>query len=99
MITDLRIRTLLFISFSLIGAYAANSQSVSNNAKLIEEIRKIEKEFENDLNNMGVDVAFEKYAAPYAVIKRENDSLVYGPQAIKQYYSGEIYKTAKVFWT
>ena len=59
----------------------------------------MEKQFEDDLNKMGADYAFEKYAAPNAVIKRQNDSLIYGPKAIKQYYSNDIYKTAKAFWT
>jgi ketosteroid isomerase-like protein len=66
---------------------------------MTDEIRKIEKQFENDLNNMGAAYAFEKYAAPNAVIKRQNDTLISGPKAIKQYYSGDVYKTAKAYWS
>ena len=65
---------------------------------LIEEIRKTEKQFETDLNKMGAAFAFEKYAAPNAVIKRQNDTLIYGPKAIQQFYSDDIYKNAKAFW-
>jgi hypothetical protein len=45
---------------------------------LIEEIRKVEKQFETDLNKMGAHIAFEKWAAPDAVIKRQNDTLISG---------------------
>ena len=86
--------TLLFISFVSIS-----QTNPSRSTGLIEEIRKIEKQFENDLNKMGAAFAFEKYAAPNAVIKRENDSLIHGSKAIRQYYSNDIYKTAKAFWS
>jgi len=91
---SLCIITFVFISFASISQ--TNS---SRSTDLIEQIRKIEKQFENDLNEMGAAFAFEKYAAPNAVIKRQNDSLIYGPKEIKQYYTNDIYKTAKAFWT
>ena len=68
-------------------------------AALIEEIRKVEKQFESDLNSKGVDYAFEKYAAPDAVIKRQNDTLIFGPKSIRQYYATEFYRNAKAFWS
>jgi ketosteroid isomerase-like protein len=86
--------TFLFISFD-----SVSQTNPSKSTGLIEEIRKIEKQFENDLNKMGAAFAFEKYAAPNAVIKRQNDSLIHGPKAIRQYYSTDIYKTAKAFWS
>ena len=43
--------------------------------------------------------AFEKYAAPNAVIKRQNDSLIFGPKGIGQFYSVDIYKNAKATWS
>lgn len=96
----LKIRTLLCIVTFLFISFASISQvSPSKSTDLIEEIRKTEKQFEDDLNKIGADFAFEKYAAPNAVIKRQNDSLIYGPKAIKQYYSNDIYKTAKAFWS
>ena len=95
-----KIRTVLCIVILYFVSLASISQTNSPKSKaVIEEIRKMEKQFEDDLNKLGAEFAFEKYAAPNAVIKRENDSLVYGPKAIKQYYSNEIYKTAKAFWT
>ena len=96
----LKTRALLCIIALLFISVASISQTnPSKSTDLIEEIRKIEKQFEDDLNKMGADFAFEKYAAPNAVIKRQNDSLIYGPKAIKQYYSNDIYKTAKAFWS
>ncbi len=87
---------------ALLLSIASTSVSQTNSPKpadLIEEIRAIEKQFEIDLNKMGAAFAFEKYAAPNAVIKRQNDSLINGPKAIKQYYSDDSYKNAKAYWT
>jgi ketosteroid isomerase-like protein len=77
---------------------AAQAQP-ANSAGLIEVIRKTEKQFETDLNASGAAFAFEKYAAPNAVIKRQNDSLVYGPAAIRHYYSNATYKSAHATWS
>jgi hypothetical protein len=83
----------------LLAAYTCLAQAGNpGSAALIEEIRRVEKQFEHDVNTRGVDVAFEKYAAPDAVIKRQNDTLIYGPKAIKLYYSTEFYKSAKAYW-
>jgi ketosteroid isomerase-like protein len=93
-------RAYSFIAALLLISFSSNSQSNTSKYKeLLEDIRKIEKKFETDLNNLGADVAFEKYAAPNAVIKRQNDTLIFGPKAIRQYYSNETYKTAKAFWS
>jgi ketosteroid isomerase-like protein len=92
-------RALLFsITFLFISFASISQTSPSKTTGLTEEIRKTEKQFEDDLNKMGAAFAFEKYAAPNAVIKRQNDSLIYGPKAIRQFYSNEIYKSAKAFW-
>jgi ketosteroid isomerase-like protein len=99
MAINLKIRVLLCVVAFLFISFASISQTTPSKSKeLIEEVRKIEKQFEGDLNKMGAEFAFEKYAAPNAVIKRQNDSLIYGPKAIKQYYSNDMYKTAKAFW-
>jgi ketosteroid isomerase-like protein len=95
----LKARTLPCLFFFLFSSFASIAQNSPGSLNLVEEIRKIEKQFENDLNKSGAGFAFEKYAAPNAVIKRQNDTLIIGPQAIKQYYSGDIYKTAKAFWS
>lgn len=81
--------------------FPALSQPLSSKNKLMEEIRKIEKQFETDVNKFGADFAFYKYAAPQAVIKRGNDSLIFGANAIKKYYSNSSTKKlkAKAYWT
>ena len=93
------IKSIISIACTLLLVFTATSQSISPNADLIEEIRKVEKQFESDLNKMGADFAFAKYAALNAVVKRQNDSLIFGPKAIQHYYSNEFYKSAKAFWT
>ncbi len=94
-----RARSFVCAGAFLVASFTCLSQTDNKgSAALIEEIRKVEKQFENDLNSRGVDFAFEKYAAPDAVIKRQNDTLIYGPKAIKQYYSTEFYRSAKAFW-
>jgi ketosteroid isomerase-like protein len=94
-----KIKPLLYVACFLFISFTSIAQESTKSSDLIEEIKKIEKQFEDDLNNKGVGFAFEKYAAPNAVIKRQNDTLVFGPKAIKQYYSAEIYKTAKAYWS
>ena len=64
-----------------------------------EEIRLAEKQFEQDLNEKGPAFAFKKYAAPNAVIRRENDSIILGPEAIHRYYSNAFYASAKAYWS
>jgi ketosteroid isomerase-like protein len=94
-----KLKTLPSMVIFLLGAFAAIAQTNANTSSLIETIRKTEKQFETDLNASGAAVAFEKYAAPNAVIKRQNDSLIYGPKAIRLYYSNEIYKKAHATWS
>jgi ketosteroid isomerase-like protein len=96
----IKIRTFLCIVTLLLISFNAISQAnPPKPADLSEEIRKTEKQFESDLNKTGVAFAFEKYAAPNAVIKRQNDSLIYGPKAISQFYSNDIYQNAKASWS
>ena len=90
---------LCIISLLFISKASTSQVNSSGSPDLVEEIRKVEKRFESDLNKMGAEFAFEKYAAPNAVIKRQNDSLVFGPKGIKQYYSNDFYKAAKANWS
>jgi ketosteroid isomerase-like protein len=93
-------RCILYTGALLLLSFSAISQTGSTGSSgLVEEIRNVEKQFERDLNSKGVSFAFEKYAAPDAVIKRENDTLIHGSKAIGQYYSTDFFKGAKAFWT
>lgn len=93
-------RIILGLAVLISMTIAATAQSRSTvREKLIEQIRKTEKQFETDLNNSGAAYAFEKYAAPNAVIKRQQDSLIYGPAGIGLYYANAIYKNAQAHWS
>src|SRR5690349_15495171 len=46
----------------------------------------------------GIKEAFEYFAADSAIIKRGNDSLVYGRAGISHFYSGDFFKQASVTW-
>ncbi len=65
---------------------------------LKKEIIQMERSFRDDLQSKGAAYAFHAYAAPDAVIKRENDTLIIGKEAIKQYYSQPAYLHATANW-
>lgn len=50
------------------------------------------------LNQKGAAEAFYSFAAPDAVIKRGDDELIAGPDAIKTYYAAPIYQNATAEW-
>jgi ketosteroid isomerase-like protein len=65
---------------------------------LKKEIVQMERSFCKDLHTRGAAYAFYTYAAPEAVIKRENDTLIKGREAIKLYYSKPEYLQATANW-
>ena len=67
-------------------------------AEALEQIRQAEKDFARMAAEKGIAEAFWFYADSTAVIKRQNDTLVHGKDGIRNYYSGEAYKTARVEW-
>ena len=67
-------------------------------SELKKEIEQIETKFQKTLETEGVARAFYLFAADNAVIKRENDTLIIGNEAIKKYYSKEIYSDAVATW-
>jgi ketosteroid isomerase-like protein len=66
--------------------------------KIKTEIAAIEKEFAGFLRDSGVAAAFYKYAAEDAVIKRGNDSLIRGKEAIGNFYRDSAYQHAVAEW-
>jgi ketosteroid isomerase-like protein len=64
----------------------------------INEVIATEKAFCEDLKAKGVAYAFEAYAAQDAVIKRGNDSLIYGKAAIRNFYAAPGYQNAIADW-
>lgn len=65
---------------------------------LQEEIKKTEQAFNDSASEKGIAHAFYAFAAEDAVIKRENDTLIKGREAIKTYYSDSKYIKATVTW-
>lgn len=64
-----------------------------------QKIRDVEKEFETMAAEKGIAEAFYHFAAEDAVIKRENDTLIKGRDAIRKYYSAHDNKNTTVTWS
>ena len=93
--------TLVFfvLSFIHVCCYSQmQSIKIVDKQKIKDEIREVEKNFQDDLKRYGVQNAFYKYASEKAVIKREKDSLIFGNLGIKNYYSKSAYKNASAEW-
>ena len=67
-------------------------------AKLKQEIVDAEAAFAKMAADKGIAEAFYTFAAEDAVIKRQNDTLIMGRAAIRQYYNAPFYQSAKVEW-
>lgn len=88
---------LLIAAFANGDGYA--QKAVVDKQRTREEIRQMEKSFQDYLLQHGAEAAFHHYAADDAVIKREGDSLIAGKAAIKNYYSNPAYKNATATWS
>ena len=75
------------------------TSKVDDREKTETAIREAEKDFETMAGEKGIAEAFGYFADSNAVIKRQNDSLIHGKEAIKNYYSADYYKTASVKWS
>lgn len=67
-------------------------------ATLKKEVEETEKAFNNYASSKSIAEAFYEFAAEDAVIKRENDTIIKGKEAIKNYYSNPKYSKATVNW-
>ena len=63
------------------------------------EIYQTEKAFEKMVQEHSITEAFYYYADSLAVIKRDNDSLIYGRNSIKNFYEKKSYSNVTVNWT
>jgi ketosteroid isomerase-like protein len=72
---------------------------INTRQKAIQEIVMAEKDLEKMVAEKGFVEAFGFYADSNAVIKRENDTLVYGREAIRNYYSAPSFAQASVTWS
>lgn len=73
------------------------NKASSENAK--QAIVKAEKEFEQMAADKGIADAFYFFADSNATIKRQNDTLIHGREAIKNFYSTPFYQKATVKWS
>lgn len=91
-------RGLLFILLSLVLTFCSTESSKKTQEELKEEIRQQEYAFQQMLKEEGAAKAFSTFAANDATIKRGNDSLIVGKEAIKHYYSSPDYQNALAEW-
>lgn len=64
----------------------------------IREISLAEKNFAAMAAEKGIEAAFTFFAAKDAVIKRGNDSLIFGRAAISNFYGNDLYTKAVLKW-
>ena len=89
---------LLSILLSCSSPKSSNENKL-NNEKAIQEIEKAEKDFAQMAADKGIAEAFYFFADSAATIKRQNDTLIHGKDAIKSFYSTPFYQKATVKWS
>src|SRR5688572_5376690 len=89
---------LLSILLSCSSPKSSNERNLNNeNAK--QEIEKAETDFAKMAADKGIAEAFYFFAALNATIKRQNDTLIHGKEAIRNFYSTPFYQKATVKWS
>lgn len=88
--------SIVLLMLAVTSTQAQLSQPALQQVK--QEIMAVEKAFEESLNQAGAAAAFKQFAAPQAVIKRERDTLVRGPEGIFNYYNQPSYTGATATW-
>lgn len=86
---------LFFIVFGLL----VSCSNQNSKEKFEQEVFNTEKSFEKMCAEKGIADAFYFFADDNAVIKRQNDTLIIGNENIKNFYSKDFYKSAKVSWS
>lgn len=76
-----------FFLFAVMLSLPAFAQKTVDKELIIKEIIAVEKQFQDDLNKIGIAEAFYKYAAPDAVIRRDKDTIIKGPEGIRNFYA------------
>lgn len=62
------------------------------------EVFKAEDDFKNMAQSKGIQEAFYAFADSNAVMKRDNDSLIKGKEAVRSFFADEKFKKATVTW-
>ncbi|HLN96483.1 MAG TPA: DUF4440 domain-containing protein [Flavobacterium sp.] len=93
----MKIFALLLVGLMALPVHSQKTDTERTEA-LKKEIVKTEAAFRDLLKAKGPAVAFWTYAAPDAVIKRDNDSLIKGRDNIRNYYARPSFQKANVDW-
>jgi len=76
-----------------------NNENGINNETAKQQIEKAEKDFAQMASEKGIAEAFYFFADSNATIKRQNDTLIHGKDAIRNFYSTPFYQKATVKWS
>ena len=90
---------LLLLSLLSCSSPEDSKESKLNDENAKQDIEKAEKDFAQMAADKGIAEAFYFFADPNATIKRQNDSLIHGKEAIKNFYSAPFYQKATVTWS
>lgn len=85
------------IYFSILFVVISSCKQDINKEEIKNEIIQSEKAFQDLVNAQGPATAFYEFAADSAVIKRENDTLIIGKNAIQNYYRSDS-KNVRATW-
>src|SRR6186713_568795 len=77
----------------------SSNESKLNKENAKQEIEKAEKDFAQMAADKGIAEAFYFFADSNATIKRQNDTLIHGKDAVKNFYSTPFYQKATVKWS
>ena len=89
---------LLLCSLTMLLICCSKKAETLNPETLKAEVAKAEDDFKNMAQSKGIQEAFYTFADSNAVIKRDNDSLIEGKEAIKTYFNDPKFRNASVTW-
>ena len=90
---------LLMLSILSCSTPKSENENKPNDENAKQEIEKAEKDFAQMAADKGIAEAFYFFADSNATIKRQNDTLIHGKEAIRDYYSTPFYQKATVKWS
>ena len=94
--------SIIFLLLSILLSCSSpkgSNESKPNKENVKQEIEKAEKDFAQMAADKGIAEAFYFFADSNATIKRQNDTLIHGKEAIKNFYSAPFYQKATVKWS
>ena len=87
---------LVFIMTVSALLFSCKTGTADNTEKAKKEIAQAEKDFEKMAADKGIAEAFWFFADSTATIKGNNDSLIHGKEGIRNLFSADRFKKAKV---